>query len=46
VGCACGTCGGYEKCMQGFGGKLVGNKTIGRSKLRWDGITKMGPTEI
>jgi hypothetical protein len=29
-----------------LGGKPVGNKTLGRSKLRWDGITKMDLSEI
>jgi hypothetical protein len=29
-----------------LGGKHVGNKTLGRSKHKWDGITKMDPKEI
>jgi hypothetical protein len=46
VGWACGTYGGYEKYMQSLGGKHIGNITLGRSKRRWYGITKMDLREI
>jgi len=35
-----------RKAYKVLGGKHVGKKTLGRSKLRWDGITKMDLREI
>jgi len=38
---ACGTIGGEDKCVQGFGGETRGKEPLGRPKCRWDDDIKM-----
>jgi len=38
---ACGTYGGQERCMHGFGCRREARMLIGRSRRRWEGNIKM-----
>ena len=40
LGRACRTHGGEERCLQGFGGKILGKKQLGRPKGRRDNNIK------
>jgi hypothetical protein len=39
---ACGTYGGQERCLQGFGGETLGKEPLGRPRRRWEDNIKMG----
>ena len=41
MGGACGTYGGWERCVQGSGGEPLGKETIGRPRRRWEDNIKM-----
>jgi hypothetical protein len=37
---------GKEKCIQGFGGKTVGKRPLGRPRRRWEYKTKMNMQKV
>jgi len=41
MGGACGTYGGEEKCVQGFGGETRGKETTWKTGLGWKIILKL-----
>jgi hypothetical protein len=42
----CGMCGGNEKCIYNFGGKLEVKRGFGRPKFRWEDNIKMDLQEV
>jgi hypothetical protein len=46
MGGACGTYGGGERHVQGFGGELVGKRQLGRPRRRWEDNIKMELQEV
>ena len=41
IGGACGTYGGKERRVQGFGGKAEGRRPVGRPRCRWEDNLKL-----
>jgi hypothetical protein len=46
VGGTCGTHGGWERCLQGFGWRPEEKRPPGRPKRRWEDNIKMDLREI
>jgi hypothetical protein len=46
VGGTCGTHGGVERCLQGFGWEALREETTGRRRRRWEDNIKMDIMEI
>ena len=46
MGGACGTYGGGEKRVRGFGGKAEGKRPLGRPRRRWEDNIKMDLQEM
>ena len=46
MGGACGTNGGMERCVQGFGGKPDCKRPLGRPRCRWEDNIKMDLEEV
>jgi hypothetical protein len=46
VGGTCGTHGGGERCLQGFGLKPEGKRPLGRPRHRWEDNTEMDLRDI
>ena len=46
MGGACGTFGGVESCVQGFGGEPKGKGPLERPRLRWEDNIKMDLQEV
>jgi hypothetical protein len=45
-GGTCGTYGGGERCVQGFGWKPEGKRPLGRPMLRWEDNIKLDVREV
>jgi hypothetical protein len=45
VGGTCGTHGGRERCLQGFGWEVEGKRPLGRPRRRWEDNIKMNLRE-
>jgi hypothetical protein len=46
MGGACGTFGGVESCVQGFGGEPKGKRPLERPRLRWEDYIKIDLQEV
>jgi len=46
VGGTCGTCGGGERCLWGFGWEPEGKRPLGRPRHRWEDNIKMDLREM
>jgi hypothetical protein len=46
VGCTCGTHGGGERCLQGFGWRPEGRRPLVRPKRRWEDNIKLDLREM
>jgi hypothetical protein len=46
MGEASRTYGVEERCIQDFGGKRVGKRPLGRTRLRWEDNSKMDHQEV
>jgi hypothetical protein len=46
MGGTCGTYGGGERCLQGFGWEAQGKRPLGRPRRRWENNIKMDLREI
>jgi hypothetical protein len=46
VGGTCGTRGGSERCLQGFGWETQSKRQLGRPRCRWEDNIKMDLREI
>jgi len=46
VGRACGTHGGGERCLQGFGWRSEGKRPLGRPRHKWEDNIKLDLREV
>jgi hypothetical protein len=46
MGWTCGTHGGWERCLQGFGWEARSKRPLGRPRRRWEDNIKMDLGEI
>jgi hypothetical protein len=46
MGGICSTYGGEQRCIQGFGGKPEGMRSLGRPRRRWEDNIKMDLQEM